>query len=58
MSENIAKIVATAAHRIKTNVPNDKEDLKSLLENGELEKIRERLEQHSDLKSQAENYQV
>ena len=58
MSGNVAKIVATAVHRIKTDVPQGKEDLKSLLKNGAIEEIKERLGEHSDLKNQTEDYQV
>ena len=58
MCDNIVKIVATADHRIKTDVPQGKEDLKNLLKNGGIEEIKERLGEHSDLKSQTEDYQV
>ena len=58
MSDNVAQILATAVHRIKSDVPQGKEDLESLLKDGGIEEINERLGEHSDLKSQTEDYQV
>ena len=58
MSDNVAQILATAVHRIKSYVPQGKEDLESLLKDGGIEEINERLGEHSDLKSQTEDYQV
>ena len=59
MSDNVAQILATAVHRIKSDVPQGKEDLESLLKDGiGIEEINKRLGEHSDLKSQTEDYQV